>query len=228
MLKNLVTTHLSSSVMIATPGTPSFIFLCSGFICSNKGYILTCAHALDLTKEIYIATPPDPNSFPHLQGLKFHFVKATIAQFDPLNDVALLKVEESNFKITGPKPSIAFGDEREAAIGTTVGYFGFPFAARGLILLKSSQSIVSAKVTNERNARSLVLDSAVNDGNSGGPLIDATTNKVIGIISGRYSPSGTQPVALIGGIALGQDSNISFATGISYGIDLMKAEGIYE
>lgn len=228
MLKHVAEAHLSSTVLIATPGTPNFEFLCSGFVCSNKGYILTCAHALDLTKKIYIALPPPSDSFPPIQGGKFNFAQATVSQFDPINDVALLKVDPRAFTANGPAPSTTMGDERNVPIGTTVGYFGFPFGARSLILLKTSQSIISAKVTNERGARSLVLDSSVNDGNSGGPLIDSRTNKIIGIISGRYSPSGSHPVAWIGGIALGQESNISFATGISYAVDLLKAEGIYE
>lgn len=228
MLKHVVQNHSSGSVLIATPGTPSFQFLCSGFLCGDRGYVLTCAHALDLTKEIYIAVPPDPNSFPSIQGLRFNFFKTTIAQFDPIHDIALLKIEGGNINLNRPAPTISLGDEREVAIGSTVGYFGFPFGTRGLILLKASLSIVSAKVTNERNARSLVLDSTVNDGNSGGPLIDCATNKIIGIISGRYAPAGAQAVAWIAGVAMGQDSNISFATGISYAVDLLKAEGIYE
>ncbi|MFO3659759.1 S1C family serine protease [Pseudomonas amygdali] len=211
--------------MIATHGTPNFNLLGSGFVCSNKGHFLTCAHLLDLTKPIYIALPPDVNSFPKMQGNNFTFVPAKVVQYDPVNDVAIIKVEADTITISCPPPSIAYGDERDTEIGATVGYLGFPYAVN---IPKVSQSIISAKVSTEQGARNLMLDTSVNDKNSGGPLIDIASGKLIGIVSGRYAPGGAHAVAWMAGQPLGQDSNISFATGISYAIDLMKAEGIYE
>ncbi|MBH3398300.1 trypsin-like peptidase domain-containing protein [Pseudomonas fluorescens] len=210
--------------MIAAYGEPNFTLLGSGFICSDKGYFLTCAHILDITKSIYIALPPESDSFPTIHGNTFTFNEATIAQYDPLNDVALLKL--SGTTVTAcPPPSILFGDERSIDIGTSVCYFGFPFAFN---IPKVSQSIISAKTSNEHGARNLMLDTTVNNNNSGGQVVDISTNKVIGIVSGRFAPGGNQAVAWIGGQPIGQDSNISFASGISYAVDLLKEEGIYE
>lgn len=226
MFRHVVKSHLSGCVMIATYGEPNFNLVGSGFLCSDKGYFLTCAHTLDLTKSLYITTPSDPDSFPQIQGNKFKFTEVDVVQFDPLNDVALLKLKHPpSITSACPPPSIMFGDERNIDIGTTVCYFGFPFAFN---IPKVSQSIVSGKISTEQETRNLMLDTAANDKNSGGQLVDVGTNKIIGIVSGRYSPSGNQPIAWIGGAALGQDSNVSFAVGISYAAELLKAEGIYE
>lgn len=224
MLRNIVKNHLPGCVMIASPGEPNFTLLGSGFLCSDKGYFLTCAHILDITKPICIALPPESDSFPTIHGNKFDFFEATVAQFDPLNDVALLKLSAA-IVMACPPPSTLLGDERNTDIGTTVCYFGFPFAFN---IPKVSQAIVSAKTSNEHGARNLMLDTTINDKNSGGQVVDVSTNKVIGIVSGRFSPGGTESIAWIGGQPIGQDSNISFASGISYAIDLLKAEGIYE
>ncbi|MBP1119862.1 serine protease [Pseudomonas sp. PvP028] len=226
MLRDVVKAHLPGCVMIATYGKPNFTLLGSGFLCSDKGYFLTCAHTLDITKPLYITTPPDPNSFPTIQGNKFPFTEVDVVQYDPLNDIALLKLKLAPSTIVAcPPPSVIFGDERSIDIGTTICYFGFPFAFN---IPKVSQSVVSAKISTEQGTRNLMLDTAANDKNSGGQLVDVSTNKIIGIVSGRFSPSGTQPAAWIGGTAMGQDSNVSFAVGISYALDLLKAEGIYE
>ncbi len=224
MLRNIVKSHLGGCVMIASYGEPNFTLLGSGFICSNKGYFLTCAHILDITKPIYIAIPPESESFPTIHGNKFNFSEVSVAQYDPLNDVALLKLKGEAITAC-PPPSSLLGDERSVDIGTTVCYFGFPFSFN---IPKVSQSIISAKTSNEHGARNLMLDSSVNNNNSGGQVVDISTNKVIGIVSGRFAPGGTQAVAWIGGQPIGQDSNISFASGISYAVDLLKAEDIYE
>ncbi|WP_032702781.1 S1 family peptidase [Pseudomonas syringae] len=211
--------------MVAAEGDTGLTLLGSGFICSSKGHFLTCAHILDLTKHIFIALPPDAHAFASMQGNELQILPASIVQYDAINDVAILKVEASDIIVSYPSHTIILGDERNVDIGTSVGYFGFPF---GLNMPKVSQSIVSAKISNERGTRNLMLDTSVNDKNSGGPLVEAESGRIIGIVSGRYAPGGTQVIAWVAGQAMGQDSNISFATGISYAIELLRAEGIYE
>ncbi|MEE4225623.1 S1 family peptidase [Pseudomonas viridiflava] len=225
MLRDLAKVSLGSCAMIATQGTPNFKLLGTGFICSNMGHFLTCAHLLDLNKPVFIGVPPDANTFPKMLGNTFDFVQAQVVQFDPVNDVAILKIDSSDAVISCPPASLAYGDERDSEIGASVAYLGFPFAIN---VPKVSQSIISAKVSTEGGTRNLMLDTTVNDKNSGGPLFDLASGKIIGIVAGRFAPGGAHPAAWIGAHALGQDSNISFATGISYAIDLMKFEKIYE
>lgn len=62
--------------------------------------------------------------------------------------------------------------------------------------------------------------------NSGGPLIDVSTGKIIGVVSGRFSPTGNSASVWIGNHAIGTESTISFATAVSHARELMKAEGL--
>lgn len=228
MLPELIKNVSPSCVMITTPENGAMTFLCSGFLCGSRGYVISCAHALDISKKIYVSLSDyNTNGFRKIQNQRFNFLEAKIVQHDPINDVVILKVVDL-ISVTSPKPSEILKSEIDIPIGTSSVYLGYPFAARGVQMLKVSSTIVSAKILNENNTRQLVLDSTVNDGNSGGPLIEVETSKIIGIVSGRYAPAGSQPVAWVGSVPLGQDSNISFATGISYAIELLKAEKIYE
>lgn len=231
MLKELTTRFYNSTIIITKKVPNDFRYVTTAFVCSAKGYILTCAHAIELNAELFAAIPTSDEEFQLETGRIYNMAPITIAQYDPINDVALLKIDQ-NVAFQCPPPSVVLGSEIGIPIGSSVGYIGFPFASRGLQTGKVSSGIISAKALNGANTRTLQIDSQVNDGNSGGPLIDVSTQKIIGIISGRYSPVGSFSGVAIGGVGgampLGQDSNISYATGISYGIELMKAEGIYE
>ncbi|WP_206361196.1 S1C family serine protease, partial [Pseudomonas viridiflava] len=68
-------------MMVATAGEPNFKLLGSGFICSSKGYFLTSAHLVDLTKPVFIALSPYSQAFPKMHGNKFQFIPAQIVQY---------------------------------------------------------------------------------------------------------------------------------------------------
>jgi serine protease Do len=79
----------------------------------------------------------------------------------------------------------------------------------------------------ENGTKRLQLDSMVHNGTSGGPLYDVGSEKIVGIISGKQSPTGaSQGGVMIGNYALGQESSVAYATAIEYGIALMKQEGL--
>lgn len=201
----------------------SYQFACSGFVCHAQGYILTCAHSLNLTDR-FVALPPQPiEEFNQLTLKKIHPINVKIVQYDPINDVALLKVVDL---VQVSFHDIIFENEHISQVGSSVGYLGYPFGHSGLHTLKVSQSIISSKVKSRNGTKQYQIDALVHEGNSGGPLVDLQTEKVIGVISGRFSPVGDKPSVKIGDYALGSDSSISFATSIDYGIELMRNEGL--
>ncbi|MBK9245377.1 MAG: Do family serine endopeptidase [Burkholderiales bacterium] len=151
------------------PATP-FRGQGSGFIVSADGLILTNAHVVRDAKEVTVRLS-DRREF-----------RARVLGADPATDVAVLKVDAANL------PVVALGHEREVAVGDPVLAIGAPFGLEQT----ATQGIVSAKgrsLPGEGHVPFIQTDAAVNPGNSGGPLFDAS-GRVIGINAQIYSQSG--------------------------------------
>jgi serine protease Do len=113
-------------------------------------------------------------------------LKAKLIGTDPLTDLAVIKIDGTNL------PSVPWGDSKELRPGQTVLAFGNPFGFRFTV----TRGIVSA--LNRPNPMSddprkpggfIQTDAAINQGNSGGPLVDAR-GEVVGINTFLISPSG--------------------------------------
>lgn len=224
MFKNIAQHHGGGCMMIVRRKDDQGVeFVGSGFLCHSKGYILTCAHTINLTDKLAVIPPQPIQEFNQMTMERVNVIDVTIAQFDSDNDVALLKI---NNPPPLSVPENIFGNEEQILVGSSVGYLGFPFGHSGLHTLKVSHSIISSKAISQSGIRQFQLDAMVHEGNSGGPLVDVATNQIIGIINGRFSPTGNGGNIRIGNHALGTESTISYATAISYGLELMKSEGL--
>jgi serine protease Do len=148
----------------------------SGFIYAANGYILTAAHVVEGASQITV-TLPDGRAF---QG--------TVAASNPTLDVAVVKIAASGL------PTISIGRSGDLRIGQTVMAIGDPLgqypgsATVGIVSGLDRSVTVADEVT--RQARDLTglvqTDAAINQGNSGGPLID-TSGTVIGIVNAGSS-----------------------------------------
>ncbi len=225
MFKGIAQHHGGGCMMIVRKKDNAEVeFVGSGFLCHSKGYILTCAHSINLTDKLAVIPPQPLNDFNQLTLERVNFIDVSVAQFDADNDVALLKI--SNPPTLSVPPSL-FGNESNTQVGASVGYLGFPFGHTGLHTLKVSQSIISSKVKSANGTKQFQLDAMVHEGNSGGPLVDLSSGQVIGIISGRFSPTGNSGGVRIGNHSLGTESSISYATTINYALSLMESEGLH-
>jgi serine protease Do len=140
----------------------------SGFITSADGYIMTNAHVVEGSSEVFV-TLTDKREF-----------KAKIIGSDKRTDVALLKIEGANL------PHLAIGDSDKIRAGEWVLAIGSPFGLDNTV----TAGIVSAKARDTGDYLPLIqTDVAVNPGNSGGPLINLK-GEVVGINSQIYSRSG--------------------------------------
>jgi serine protease Do len=115
--------------------------------------------------------------------------KARVVGRDPTTDVAVIKIEGSNF------PMISLGDDAKARVGEWVLAVGNPLGLDFTV----TAGIISAK-GRSRELRGLYAsqyaivdyiqtDAAINPGNSGGPLVN-TRGDVIGINSAIASQTG--------------------------------------
>jgi S1-C subfamily serine protease len=156
----------------------------SGFVVSAQGYILTNAHVVqDNGVKASSVTVVFKGT-----GSSTTRVKAIIAGIDETSDVALLKVDPTQ----APRLIVLqLGDSSKVQAGETVVAIGNPLGYDFSV----TSGIVSATNRNLQSPNGSVIpngiqtDAAINEGNSGGPLIDSS-GKVIGINEQIASQSG--------------------------------------
>ncbi len=148
----------------------------SGVIVSGDGYIVTNFHIVGGTSAVFV------NVF---EGRVTERYRATIAKLDETLDLALLKIEPKR-----PLSPATLGNSDALRVADNVIAIGSPFGLDQTV----SRGIVSAMrkslVIDGVNHSDLIqTDAAINQGNSGGPLI-AGNGTVIGINTAIYTPTG--------------------------------------
>lgn len=144
----------------------------SGFIISSDGYIVTNQHVVDGASLVSV----EMNN-----GKTYN---ARIVGESEDNDIAVLKISATDLPaITLGKSSNCYIGERVYALGCPEGY-DFPWTVTSGIISSTSRTL---KVTDsngdyEKTMNLIQTDTAVNSGNSGGPLINVR-GEVIGIIT---------------------------------------------
>ena len=144
----------------------------SGVIISKDGYIVTNNHVIDGADEISVKLN-DNREF-----------KGRVIGADSSTDLALVKVEADDL------PTIPVGDSDALKVGEWVLAVGNPFNLTSTV----TAGIVSAKartlgVYNGGIESFIQTDAAINQGNSGGALVNAK-GELVGINSVLSSPTG--------------------------------------
>ena len=142
----------------------------SGFIMESDGYIITNHHVIEDADQI-IVRMADRREF-----------EAELIGSDPLSDIALLKIDGKNL------PVLKLGDSKALRPGEWVVAIGSPFNFDQSV----TAGIVSAKgrSTNQQQYVPFIqTDVAINQGNSGGPLLNMD-GEVVGINSWILSSGG--------------------------------------
>lgn len=144
----------------------------SGVIISKDGYIVTNNHVIEGADEINVKLN-DNREF-----------KGRIIGTDPNTDLALVKIEGDEF------PTIPVGDSDALRVGEWVLAVGNPFNLTSTV----TAGIVSAKARTlhvyEGGIESFIqTDAAINQGNSGGALVNSR-GELVGINSVLSSPTG--------------------------------------
>jgi len=139
----------------------------SGFIISDDGYIVTNNHVIEGANSISILLH-DGTSQP-----------ATLVGRDPNSDLAVLKIDMQglSYLTWGASDTLKVG-EQVAAIGNPLGEFANSMTV-GYI------SALNREINIDGTPRNMLqTDTAVNEGNSGGPLLNMK-GQVIGIVSAK-------------------------------------------
>ncbi len=218
-LPTLVAASKGSVLPVGTyspTGNPRFSFRGSGFVVGDGTLVATNYHVLpadfDLPSGPKVAVALRSEGNGGLGRL------ARVVATDRGRDLALLQLDGP------PLPALTLAPAGSAREGQSVALIGFPIAGalgfapvthRGIVASITTAALPAATASQldpralnqlrQGNFELLQLDATAYPGNSGGPLLDAETGQVLGIVN----------MVLV---KAGRESAISSPTGISYAV----------
>jgi serine protease Do len=136
----------------------------TGFLIDGKGYLVTNAHVVKDAKSIVVQS----------KGQEY---KATLVHIDLDRDLAILKIDDEDFK---PVSSLPYGFKKAGSdLGEQIFTLGFP---RDEIVY--GEGYMSASTGYNGDTMSYQIAVAANPGNSGSPIFNKN-GEVVGILSTR-------------------------------------------
>ncbi len=137
-------------------------YIGTGFFFNNEGYILTCSHVIESAYKVQITIP----------GISQEKFDAEIIAIYPERDIGILKIldyKNKEYLILGDSDNVKPSDKVIA-----IGY-----------MLGSDQLKITSGSISGFNDNVIQTDTAINSGNSGGPLFNKDY-EVIGINASKY------------------------------------------
>ena len=180
----------------------------SGFVIDEQGHIATNAHVVASGR----TAPLEPAEKVFVEFADGNRVPAEVLGADPFADVALLEIDPGGLTLT----PLELGTADSLSVGEPVAAIGSPFGESQSL----SVGVISAL---DRNIESLTrfsisdaiqTDAAINQGNSGGPLLDAEA-RVLGI-NAQIRSTGN------GGVGVGYAIPVDT---VSRSLDQLEREG---
>ncbi len=147
----------------------------TGVIIDSSGYIVTNNHVIEGASELSVTLS---------SGEEY---QATLIGSDAATDLAVIKIDKSNL------PVARFGDSDNIKVGEMAIAIGNPL---GLAFSQTvTVGVISARqrsiTINEHSFTFIQTDAAINDGNSGGPLVNLGA-EIIGINTAKIKISGVE------------------------------------
>jgi serine protease Do len=142
----------------------------SGVVVTSNGYILTNAHVVQDSQALTVELA---------DGTQY---EATVVEVSPSDDLALIRIDASGLA------AATIGDSASLEVGETAIAIGSPLGEYTDTVTKGIVSALDRDITVRDGATGAAVeltdliqtDAAINEGNSGGPLLDAA-GQVIGI-----------------------------------------------
>lgn len=145
----------------------------SAFIAGSSGELITCAHVVvnDYREQANKIVVKKPN---------FEHYEATIISIDQDHDLASLASSDDE-----APPQLC----RELPeIGSQVVFAGKPLGVSQSSVFFGMVSALGDGLLPIPRCNLIQISGMINNGNSGGPLISAETNQIIGVITAKYVP----------------------------------------
>jgi len=174
----------------------------TGFLITDAGHILTCAHVLG----------DETTATAWLSGVRY---EADVLSKDKDRDVALLKVRGNAAPGTR---GLSFRSDKHYGIGADVFTIGFPLSSVLGNSARFTKGSISSTSGLKDDPKQLQISAEIQPGNSGGPLLDKD-GVVVGVIQQTLNPLNT--LARTGG-ALPQ--NVNFAIKADVALDFLNLQ----
>ena len=156
----------------------------SGIIISKSGYIATNHHVIKDANKIEVEF--------NYEGQKSNF-NAEVVQVDKINDLAIIKIFDMKFDGLENVPYNF--KTRSSDIGTDVFALGYPKALTSMGTdIKFTDGRISSKSGYQGDITTYQTTTAIQPGNSGGPLFDTNAN-LIGINSAKIVADDVEGVS---------------------------------
>ena len=155
----------------ANPEPQSEARLGSGVIVTTDGYVLTNNHVVQAADEIAVALG---------DGRR---VNARLVGSDPETDLAVLKIDLPNL------PVMTFGRSETLKVGDVVLAIGNPFDVGQTVTMGIVSALGRANLGINTFENFIQTDAAINEGNSGGALVDSNGH-LVGINTAIFSRTG--------------------------------------
>ena len=210
--------------------SPRFRLRGTGFVAGNGNSVITNAHVLPeptenaegMTLVVQVRQP----------GQDLSMRNATVLEIDRIHDLALLRFEGAAVAALTLRDSDSVREGQSAAftgfpIGGALGFSPVTHRATVSAITPAALPAPSSRLLSEATIRGVragtfdifQLDGTAYPGNSGGPLFDATTGEVIGVVN-MVLVKGTREGAL------SQPSGISYAIPSKFVTQLLERAGM--
>ncbi|MBR6872798.1 MAG: trypsin-like peptidase domain-containing protein [Ruminococcus sp.] len=164
---------------VATNG----VFMGTGIIMSEDGYILTNAHVVENARSVSVKLPSSYADDSESDDSDLT-ISAQIIGTDAQSDIAVLKIDKTGLT------KAEFGKSSDVKVGEVAIVIGNPLSMElaNSVTAGIISSLNRTITIEDRTMNYIQTDASINSGNSGGPLINAY-GQVIGIASAAVTKS---------------------------------------
>ena len=145
----------------------------TGFFVSKSGHVVTNHHVIDQCKAVKV-------------NFKGDEIEAKTLAIDKTNDLAIIKTN------INPEKAYAISNEDVSLLEDVI-VAGFPLGKKVSTAIKTHKGNVTALVGYADNSSNFQTDATINQGNSGGPIINQKGN-VVGIAVQTWVEKGVQSI----------------------------------
>ena len=153
----------------------------SGVIVDPDGFIITNAHVVRGAQRVRVEIPATPDG-ESILAPRNRALSAQVVGLDVETDLALIKIDQRNL------PALPFGDSDELRAGQLVMAIGSPLGFRNTVSFGVVGS-VARQLEPESPMIYVQTDATINQGSSGGPLVDLR-GRIVGINTLIFSQTG--------------------------------------